>query len=288
MGKTIARIKIEGVIQKENETYNQKWILETIEKIQEDKQNVALILYINSPGGAVYEADEIYVAVKKYKEKTKRPVYAYFAALAASGGYYIGCAADKIIANRNTLTGSIGVIAGRFVDLSEPMKKYGIKAETIHSGKNKTMGDISQPVTQEQRDIMQAISDECYAQFTNLVAENRKLELEKVKELADGRIYTASQAKNLGLVDEIATYDEAVELLKEKEFGDKEYKAEVRPYDMKQKKSLMKFIKGASSLIGGKSASVISSVNPEAKIISALGLGEQVEFPAFLYQGNLR
>ncbi len=279
MAKTIARIKIEGVIQKEGETYNQKWLLETIEKLTKDKKNGAIILYIDSPGGSVYESDEVYLAIKKYKEETKRPVYAYFASLAASGGYYIGCAADKIIANRNTMTGSIGVIAARFVDLSEPMKKYGIKSETIHSGKNKTMGSISQPVTDEQRQIMQSLSDECYEQFTGIVAESRKLDIEKVKEIADGRVYSASQAKNLGLVDEIATFDQAVEMLKEKEFGDKDFKAEVRKYDLKQKRSLKKILKGASSLMGVEPA--------EYALINNL-IEKKVDYPAFLYEGNLR
>ncbi len=279
MAKTIARIKIEGVIQKEGETYNQKWLLETIEKLTKDKKNGAIILYIDSPGGSVYESDEVYLAIKKYKEETKRPVYAYFASLAASGGYYIGCAADKIIANRNTMTGSIGVIAARFVDLSEPMKKYGIKSETIHSGKNKTMGSISQPVTDEQRQIMQSLSDECYEQFTGIVAESRKMDIEKVKELADGRVYSASQAKNLGLVDEIASFDDAIEMLKEKEFGDKEYKAEVRKYDLKQKRSLKKILKGASSFMGLEPS--------EYALINNL-IEKKVDYPAFLYEGNLR
>jgi len=285
MAKTIARIKIEGVIQKENETYNQKWLLETIEKLTEDKQNAALIIYIDSPGGSVYEADEVYLALLNYKEKTKRPLYAYFSSLAASGGYYIACAADKIIANRNTLTGSIGVIAGRFVDLTEPLKKYGIKAETIHAGKNKTMGSVTEPVTEEQRAIMQSIADECYVQFTEIVAESRKLEIEKVRQLADGRIYTASQAKKLGLVDEIASYDEAVKILKEKEFGDKEFKAEVRKFEVKQKKSLRKFLKGASSVFG---AGKISIPGAEALDFAGLtGLSLKVKFPAFLYEGGI-
>ncbi|MCR4733522.1 MAG: signal peptide peptidase SppA [Treponema sp.] len=285
MAKTIARIKIEGVIQKENETYNQKWLLETIEKLTEDKQNAALIIYIDSPGGSVYEADEVYLALLNYKEKTKRPLYAYFSSLAASGGYYIACAADKIIANRNTITGSIGVIAGRFVDLTEPLKKYGIKAETIHAGKNKTMGSVTEPVTEEQRAIMQSIADECYVQFTEIVAESRKLEIEKVRQLADGRIYTASQAKKLGLVDEIASYDEAVKILKEKEFGDKEFKAEVRKFEVKQKKSLRKFLKGASSVFG---AGKISIPGAEALDFAGLtGLSLKVKFPAFLYEGGI-
>lgn len=286
MAQTIARIKIEGVIEKENETYNQKWLLENLERLCDDKRNEALILYIDSPGGSVYEADEVYSAVKKYKEKTKRPVYAYFASLAASGGYYIACAADKIIANRNTLTGSIGVIAGRFVDLTEPMKKYGIKAETIHAGRNKTMGSFTEPVTQEQRDIMQSIADECYAQFTGLVAESRHLDLEKVKELADGRIYTASQAKTLGLVDEIADFERAVEILKEKEFGDKEYKAEIRKLEVKQKRSLKKLLRGASSLFGGKGLYSGAEGILAEEILGSSAL--HVQFPAFIYEGNLR
>lgn len=279
MAKTIARIKIEGMIQKEGETYNQKWLLETIEKLAKDKKNCAIILYIDSPGGSVYESDEAYLAIKKYKEETKRPVYAYFASLAASGGYYIGCSADKIIANRNTMTGSIGVIAARFVDLSEPMKKYGIKSETIHSGRNKIMGSVTEPVTDEQRQIMQSISDECYEQFTAIVAESRRLDIAKVKEIADGRVYSASQAKNLGLVDEIASFDEAVEMLKEKEFGDKEFNAEVRKYDLKQKRSLKKLLTGASSLMGVESAELVTIKNL---------LEKKVDYPAFLYEGNLR
>ena len=278
MGKTIARIKIEGVIEKEGETYNQKWLLETIEKLKKTKQNVGIILYIESPGGSVYESDEAFLALKKYKEETKRPVYAYFASLAASGGYYIGCAADKIIANRNCITGSIGVIAGRFVDLSEPMKKYGIKAETIHAGKNKTMGSITEPVTDEQRAIMQSLADECYEQFTGIVAESRKLDIEKVREIADGRVYSASQAKELGLVDEIAGFEEAVEIFKEKELGDKEAAVEVKKVDLKQKRSLRKMLKGASSMTGAGGLSELARFLNKKK----------VAFPAFLYEGNLR
>lgn len=288
MSKFIARIKIEGVIEKEGESYNQKWLLETIEKLTKNKKNAAMVLYIDSPGGSVYESDEAYLAIKKYKEKTKRPVYAYFASLAASGGYYIGCSADKIIANRNTITGSIGVIAGRFLDLSEPMKKYGIKSETIHAGKNKTMGSITEPVTKEQRAIMQTLADECYAQFTKIVSDSRKLDLEKVRELADGRIYSASQAKELGLVDDIATFDEAISILKEKEFGDKDYEAEVRKFDLKQKRSLKKLLKGASSFAGVEPLGAYASEALTVAGLAGLAGKTKVAFPAFLYDGNLR
>ena len=283
MAKFIAKIKIEGTIEKENETYNQKWLLETIEKLTDNKTNAGIILYISSPGGGVYESDEVYTALKKYKEKTNRPVYAYFASLAASGGYYIGCSADKIIANRNTITGSIGVIAGQFIDLTEPMEKYGIKAEIIHAGKNKTMGSVTEKVTDEQRAIMQSLADECYEQFTSIVAESRKMEISKVKELADGRIYTAKQAKENGLIDEIATFDEAVEIFKEKELGDKESLVDVKNFEVKQKKSLKKLIMGTSAFFGGKAA-ISSPISDAMSILKPTG----VKFPAYLYEGNLR
>ena len=289
MAKTIAKIKIEGVIEKENETYNQKWLLETIKKLEKNKSNAGIMLYISSPGGGVYESDEVYVALKKYKERTNRPVYAYFASLAASGGYYIGCAADTIIANRNTITGSIGVISGRFVDLSEPLKKHGIKAETIHAGRNKTMGSVTEPVTDEQRAIMQSLADECYEQFTGIVAESRKMKIEKVKELADGRIYSAKQAKENGLVDEIADFEEAVKIMKEKTFGDKEYAAEVKDYELKQKKSLKKLIMGTSALFSQKAlVAEPLSLSGALSTANAILNPSTVKFPAFIYEGNLR
>ena len=248
MAKTIAELHIEGVIEKENATYNHKWLLETIEKLEEDKRTVALLLYIDSPGGGVYQSDEVYLRLMQYREKTKKPVYAYFASLAASGGYYIGCAADKIYANRNTLTGSIGVIAGNFTDVTGLMGKIGVKSETIHAGRNKIMGHPTVPVTDEQRAIMQSVADECYGQFTAIVSERRGLDAETVRGLADGRIYTARQALEAGLVDGIATHDEAVSLLKEAEFHDKDYKAEVKKYAVKQKKGIKKLLEGTSGL----------------------------------------
>ena len=249
--KKIAKIVIEGVIEKKNNTYKQEWVLEKIEDLIDKKKNAGLILYIDSPGGGVYESDEVYEAVLKYKKKTGRPVYAYFASLAASGGYYIGCAADKIIANKNTLTGSIGVIAGRFVDVSKLMEKYGIKSETIHAGRNKTMGSITEPVTEEQRAIMQSIADECYEDFTNIVAKSRKLDISAVKELADGRVYTALQAKNCGLVDSIMSFDDAKDLIYAEVFGDKDYDSDLDEYKYEPKKSIInKLVKDASFKMG--------------------------------------
>lgn len=208
----IAELYIEGTIQEENESYNQAWLLETIDTLKNDVSNVGIMLFINSPGGAVYESDQVYLALLDYSQN--KPVWAYLGATAASGGYYIACSAEKIIANRNTLTGSIGVIAGQSIDLSEFMAKHGIKMNTITAGKNKNMLNIDQPLTPEQRAIMQSVADECYEQFTQIVSISRNLSKEKVTQLADGRIYTAQQALKHKLIDEILTYEEAKSQMK--------------------------------------------------------------------------
>ena len=136
--KYIAALYIEGQISEENVDYSQKWLLSTIRALKNDKNNEAIALFINSPGGAVYQADEAYLALQDYKT-TGKPIFVYQGPMAASGGYYISCAADQIYANRNTLTGCIGVISGTTFDMSEFLNNLGIKAETIHSGKNKNM-----------------------------------------------------------------------------------------------------------------------------------------------------
>ncbi len=269
MAKKIAQIKIEGVIEDKNDTYNQEWLLDTIEDLTDDKKTAALVLYIDSPGGGVYESAEVFEAVKKFKKETEKPVWAYFASLAASGGYYIGCAADKIVANANTLTGSIGVIAGRFLDLTALMEKHGVKEELIHAGKNKIMGHFSEPATDEQRAIMQSIADECYDEFVEIVSKSRKLETEKVKILADGRIYTAKQAKENGLVDEILTFDEMTEKLKE-EFKLKN--AEVKKYAPKKKGKLRSLLSGVFT---NKSDLALLSESLRAK----------TPFPAYYWEG---
>ena len=245
--KTIAKIIIEGTIEDEGEKYSQKWLLGTIKKLEDKDDVIGLILYIDSPGGGVFQSDEVYLAVQHYISKTGKPVFAYFASLAASGGYYIGCSADRIVENRNTLTGSIGVICGRFLDVSDFINKHGIKDEIIHSGRNKTMGHIATPATEEQKAIMQRISDECYEQFVSIVRDNRHLSVEKVKELADGRIYTAKQAKECGLIDEIMPFDEMKEYML-KTIGKEDEKASVVEYKFKGKKSvLQKMLKGQAS-----------------------------------------
>lgn len=202
----IGAVYLEGTIEGSNSSYNQKWLMNTIEQLKNDENCAGIAMYINSPGGAVYQADEVYRALQNFRT-TGRKIYVYQGPMAASGGYYISCAGNTIYANRNTMTGSIGVICGQSVDLTGLFERLGIKSETIHSGKNKNMMNYNEPVTQEQRQIMQSICDECYEQFVSIVVGQRALTLEKGYEIADGRIYTAKQALKLGLIDKIDSWD---------------------------------------------------------------------------------
>ncbi len=207
----IAVINIVGTISEDDgATYNQQWLLDTIEELTYDSANRGILLYIDSPGGTVYESDEAYLALEEYKSLTDRPIAAYIGSMGCSGAYYIGCAADEIYANRNSLTGSIGVIMSTSTDLTGLMDKLGIKSTTIHAGKNKNMFSYNEPVSAEQAAIMQSIADESYEQFTSIVAQSRQMDLATIQSLADGRIYTARQAVANGLIDEIVTdLDEA-------------------------------------------------------------------------------
>lgn len=206
----IAALYIEGTIENSNNTYNQKWILQTIDSLKYDNNNVAIAIYINTPGGGVYQADEVYLALKNYKSTGKK-IYVYMGPMAASGGYYISCAADEIYANRNTLTGSIGVISSQVYDLTELFYNLGIESTTIYSGDNKNMGNINEPFTDDQQEIMQEICDECYEQFLEIVKEERNFDDKKARKLADGRIYSANQALKNGLIDKIGDWNSMIE-----------------------------------------------------------------------------
>lgn len=195
--------------------YQHGWTLDKIDMIAADSDNRGLILFVDSPGGGVYESDELYLKLKEYKEATGRPVYAVMGSIAASGGYYISTAADRIFANRNTWTGSIGVTIGTIYDITALLEKYGVKTITITAGDNKAMGSMVEPLTAEQQAIFQSLVDEAYEQFTGIVSEERGIGLEDVKAIADGRIYTAKQAYEIGLIDSIGTFEDALNDMKE-------------------------------------------------------------------------
>lgn len=257
----VAVLSVDGVISPEDTgSYNHQWLLETIEELKSDKSNKGIILKVNSPGGSVYESDELYLDLKSYGEN--KILVAYMENMAASGGYYISCAAERIYANRNTLTGSIGVISGQSIDLTGLFSNLGIKYTTITSGKNKNMGNVNEPLTKEQQDILQGISDEVYQQFTGIVSDERGLPLEDVIKIADGRIYTANQAQKLGLIDQIGTLEDVKQYIRDNydpaykniQFIDFEYENNDFLLSILKKYGIVSFmegVEGLSSIING-------------------------------------
>jgi protease-4 len=173
----------------------------------------ALIISINSPGGSVEPTQEIYNSIERFKEKSGKKVYVWMKEVAASGGYYLSCGADKIVAMPTTLTGSIGVIMN-LVNSEELLKKIGVSLYTIKSGKYKDMGSISRPLTNEERAIFQNIIDESYNQFLKVVSEGRNNPLDQLKNLAQGQVFTGIKAKEVGLIDEIGDLEDTIALVK--------------------------------------------------------------------------
>jgi protease IV len=175
-----------------------KPVLENLDKFSKDDTIKAVILRIDSPGGAVAPSQEIYDRVISLKKEKK--VVASMGTTAASGGYYVACAADKIVANPGTLTGSIGVIM-HFTNVEDLFKKIGIKSEAIKSGKYKDSGSPFREMTKEEKVLLQGVIEDVHDQFVEVVAANRKLPKEKLQDLADGRVFTGRQALKAGLVD---------------------------------------------------------------------------------------
>ena len=197
----LALVRIEGVITESED------IVRQIKKYREDSSIKGIVLRIDSPGGAVGPSQEIYREVLKTTEGKK--VVASMGGLAASGGYYIACAANKVFANPGTITGSIGVIMA-FSNFEELMKKLGLKTTVIKSGKFKDAGSPVRELTEEEKKILQSVSDDIHGQFIEAVANGRNLKIELVKELADGRIFSGRQAKESGLIDELGTLEDAI------------------------------------------------------------------------------
>lgn len=190
--------------------------VEKLESAAKDRRVKAVILRINSPGGSVTASDSMYQEILAFKAKTKKPVIAYFQDVAASGAYYLACAADEIIAQRTTVTGSIGVIM-QMVDFTETMNKLGIGADAIKSGPFKDAGSPLRPMKPHERELFQGLVDGFYQQFVDVVAQGRpKLTRPAVATLADGRVYNAQQALESGLVDRIGTLNDAIEVAKQR------------------------------------------------------------------------
>ena len=184
---------------------------DALRQVADDTSVVAVVLEINSPGGGVTASDEMHQSILDFKRNTDRPVVVSMGDTAASGGYYISTAADRIVANETTLTGSLGVIF-QLTNFSEAADKYGISQVVIKSGKFKDIGNTFREMKPEEREVFQSLVDESYDEFVSVISEGRGLSEERVREIADGRIYSGSQAKELGLVDSFGGIDEAADI----------------------------------------------------------------------------
>jgi protease-4 len=182
-----------------------------IRSLAETKEVKAIVLDINSPGGSVGAVQELYSQILRVRKEKNIPVVALFGDVAASGGYYIAAACDKIVAHPGTLTGSIGVIFP-VSNLEGLFSKIGYKTDPIKSGPHKDIGSPARPMTAEERKIMQDLIDDAYGQFVAAVGSGRGMAEEKVRVLADGRIYSGRQALASGLVDALGDSTDAVEL----------------------------------------------------------------------------
>jgi protease-4 len=200
-GEKVAVLPLTGLISDSEST------IEQLRKFAKDDSVKAIVLRINSPGGGVGPSQEIHEEVTKLKGK--KVVVASMGALAASGGYYIACGAQKIYANPGTITGSIGVIMN-FVNVKDLIEKIGLKGMVVKSGAFKDIGSPVRDMKPEERELLQGVIDNVHLQFIEAVAEGRKMDREKVAKIADGRIFSGAQAKELGLVDVLGNLEDAV------------------------------------------------------------------------------
>jgi protease IV len=202
-GGQVACLELEGEITDSKEFVEQL-------KDYGNRPNVrSVVVRINSPGGGVAASQEIYEAIKKFRAESKKKVVVSMASVAASGGYYIACGADRIFANPGTITGSIGVIA-EWYNYGDLLRWAKLQSVVIKSGTFKDAGSPTRPLTEEERALFQNLISNMYGQFVSAVASSRKMNEEQVKKLADGRVYTGLEAKSGGLIDAIGTYQDAL------------------------------------------------------------------------------
>ncbi|MEQ1681152.1 MAG: signal peptide peptidase SppA [Nitrospira sp.] len=204
----IALIRVEGVILDSQTTIGE------LKRFSENPSIKAIVIRIDSPGGGVVPSQEIYNAVKRVRSKHNKAVIASMGSVAASGGYYIAAATDRIVANPGTLTGSIGVIM-ETANVEGLLQKIGVEGVVIKSGKYKDVGSPLRKMSADERGLLQGVMDDVHKQFIEAVAEGRSLELRAAQALADGRIFTGRQAKEAKLVDELGDLEDAIQLAAE-------------------------------------------------------------------------
>jgi protease-4 len=203
-GDKIAIVELNDVIVSSEKT------VEQIKRFREDKSIKAIILRVNTPGGGVAASQEIYEEVKKTRDSGKIIVVS-MGSIAASGGYYISMGSSLIIANPGTLTGSIGVIA-QFMSIKDLADKLGITQTTIKSGNLKDAGSPFRQMNDSDKAYFQDVVDNSFLQFLDVVARERKMDMETLKKYANGRVFTGLQAKEYGLIDSLGTFEDAIRI----------------------------------------------------------------------------
>jgi len=223
LGGRVALVDVKGVITSSEN------IVRQIRKYEDDGSIKALVLRVDSPGGGVAASQEIYDQLLKFKDSGKFIVVS-MGSVAASGGYYIACAADSIVANPGTVLGSIGVIIS-FPIFERLMDKVGVKMEVIKSGDLKDVGNYARQITPADRKMLQALIDDSYDQFIKVVAESRDLEIDSVRGFADGSVFTGRQAMQFGLIDRLGTLQDAIVVAGEMaDLGDDPRTVKERPF----------------------------------------------------------
>ena len=201
-GPQVAIVELDGVIIDVDD------LVRDLKRHRDNPLVRAVVMRINSPGGVVGPTQEVHQAIQRLREAGK-PVVASLGAIAASGGYYVAVAADQIIANPGTLTGSIGVIM-QMANVEGLLKKVGVDYVVIKAGQFKDVGNFSRPMTPEERRVLQSLLDDVHGQFISAVAQGRKLDEGEVRKFADGRIFSGSQAKGMKMVDAVGSLEDAV------------------------------------------------------------------------------
>ncbi len=207
-GDRIAIVDIFGTIESSKDAVRQ------IKKYGDDGSVAAILIHLDSPGGGVAATQEIYDEIYRVRVEEEKLVVASMTSVAASGAYYIACATDMIIANPGTLVGSIGVIM-QYPVVGELISKLGVKFETVKSGEIKDVGSPWREPTERDREMLQAAIDDVYEQFVEAVMDGRDLTREEVIEVADGSIFTGRQGVDLGLVDKLGSFEEAIRITAE-------------------------------------------------------------------------
>ncbi len=237
----IARVEISGLITGDDET------LKLLRKLEEANQVKAVIVRIDSPGGTTAGSEAIYLAIRKIA--AKKPVAAVMDTVAASGGYLTAIATDHIVARGNTITGSVGVIF-QWAEIRELLQRFGVKMEEIKSGDLKAEPNMFNPLTDRVRTVTQAMVEDSFRWFRELVAERRRLDTQQLQAVSDGRVFTGRQAIGVKLIDEIGGEDRAVAWFEEK----KSVAKDLRILDWKPDSSSSTSSLGVSLLIGALQA----------------------------------